>query len=122
MMTHGEDVALLEEDDVDEEAEGHHGDDEDGDAPADDVGPVGVHVAARLQWLPADPAQYQDYLRNAGQPIQYKSIYAYTHIYLYMADNDRAGRHRTLCLATSGPAATGGMLFVTLLMSLNTMS
>ena len=88
MRTHCEDVALLEEDDVDEEAEGHHGDDEDGDAPADDVGPVGVHVAARLQWLPADPAQHQDHLRNAAQSIQYTSIYAHTWLTTIEMDED----------------------------------
>ena len=60
--THCEDVALLEEDDVDQEAKRHHGDDDDGDAPADDVGPVGVDIAARLQRLPVHPAQHQDHL------------------------------------------------------------
>ena len=65
--THGEDVELLEEDDVDQEAERHHGDDEDGDAPADHVGPEGVGVAARLERLPAVPAQAQDQLQGVRE-------------------------------------------------------
>ena len=65
-ITHGLDVALLEEDDVHEEAERHHGDDDDGYAPADHVGPVGVLVAAGDQWLPAVPAERQDRL-TGGQ-------------------------------------------------------
>ena len=84
IITHGKDVALLDEDDIKEEAERHHGDDDDGDAPADHVGPVGVLVAARLQRLPAGPTQYQDRLNNATQPRQYTSKFRTGH--------DSAGR------------------------------